>query len=81
MLQDQALKNNLRLTQDQVARYFGVHRPSITHIAQALREKEIINYARSHINILDRQDLEESVCECYQSLKEPSLVEFAETIQ
>lgn len=81
MLQDRAFSNNLRLTQDQIARYLGVHRPSITHIAQALREKEIINYVRSHINILNRQGLESHACECYQTLKEPALVEFAETIQ
>ncbi|MEP6922959.1 MAG: Crp/Fnr family transcriptional regulator [Pyrinomonadaceae bacterium] len=81
MLQDRVLSKDLKLTQDQIARYLGVHRPSITHIAQALRERGIINYVRSRISILNRRGLEKIACECYLAIKEPSMIEFAETIQ
>ena len=69
MLHDRVKTSQLPLTQDQIARYLGVHRPSITHIAQSLREKGAINYVRGFINILNRRPLEKLACECYSVLK------------
>jgi len=70
MLQDRAKNNLLPLTQDRIALHLGVNRPSVTHIAQALRERGIINYVRGYINILNRRGLEDSACECYSVIKE-----------
>jgi len=65
MLDDRCCKNRLILTHEQIAQLLGVHRPSVTCIAQDLRSKEIINYIRGRISILNRKKLEASACECY----------------
>jgi len=66
MLLDRCQKDRLELTHDQISGYLGVHRPSVTHIAQTLREKNIIKYSRGHITVINRQKLENLACECYR---------------
>lgn len=68
MLQDRCGGNRLNLTHEQIAGYLGVNRPSITHITQALREQEIIDYQRGKIFILDRDGLENFACVCYAAV-------------
>ena len=65
MLLERTKENELELTHDQIASYLGVHRPSITHIAQTLREKKIIKYSRGKIFVIDKHKLERAACECY----------------
>jgi len=65
MLTDRVRKNQLPLTQEQISLFLGVHRPSVTLVAQTLREKNLIDYARGKILILDRKGLESAACECY----------------
>lgn len=65
MLDDRCGNDRLVLTHEQIAHFLGVHRPSVTCIAQDLRQNGIIDYCRGRINILDRQKLEMSACECY----------------
>jgi CRP-like cAMP-binding protein len=72
MLDDRCGKNKLVLTHEQIAQMLGVHRPSITCIAQDLRNKGIINYIRGRISILNRKKLEESACECYSVINHKS---------
>lgn len=62
--------NRFHLTHEQIARSIGVHRPSITQIAKSLRDKGIINYNRGEIEILNRRELEDAACECFQQFKE-----------
>lgn len=69
MIADRCGRNNLPLTQEQIAGFLGVHRPSITLITQSLREKGIINYLRGKIAILDKQKLEFTSCDCYSTTK------------
>ena len=69
MLQDRNKTDKVPLTQEQIARLLGVHRPSVTHIAQVLRRRKIINYMRGKISILDRAKLENSACECYEMIR------------
>lgn len=68
MLADRSGENKLVLTHDQIAYFLGVHRPSVTCIAQDLRNNGIIDYMRGRIFILDRQKLEASACECYSAI-------------
>lgn len=68
MIQARKEGNRLPLTQEQIAHSLGVHRPSITHIAQNLREKKIIDYVRGKIIICDNLKLEETACDCYQEI-------------
>ena len=48
----------------------GVRRASVSEVAEKLQEMGFIRYQRGHIAILDRQGLEEYVCECYTVVKE-----------
>ncbi|HEX8736150.1 MAG TPA: Crp/Fnr family transcriptional regulator [Pyrinomonadaceae bacterium] len=70
MLQDRTDDECLRLTQEQIAVCLGINRPTVTNLAQSLKENGIIDYARGCIKIRDRQRLEASACECYQATKE-----------
>lgn len=69
MIQDRKKSNKIALTQEQIARSLGVHRPSLTHIAQNLRAKKIIDYVRGKIYILNRTELENSACACFSELQ------------
>jgi CRP-like cAMP-binding protein len=68
MIQDRKKSNKVPLTQEQIARSLGVHRPSLTHIAQNLRSKKIIDYVRGKIYILNRTELEKSACACFNEI-------------
>lgn len=70
MLDDRAHSDCLRLTQEQIAVCLGINRPTVTNLAQSLKETGIIDYVRGCIRILDRRRLEASACECYQATKE-----------
>ena len=69
MLHDRVRKNQLPLTQEQISLFLGVHRPSVTLVAQTLREKGLIDYTRGKVHILNRQNLENSACECYSVIQ------------
>jgi CRP-like cAMP-binding protein len=69
-LDDRTESECLRLTQEQIAVCLGINRPTVTNLAQSLKENGIIDYVRGCIKILDRKRLEASACECYQATKE-----------
>lgn len=68
MINDRCGHENLPLTQEQIARFLGVHRPSITLITQSLRDQRAIDYVRGKISILDRQKLGNLSCVCYSAV-------------
>jgi CRP-like cAMP-binding protein len=68
MIEDRKKSNKIPLTQEQIARSLGVHRPSLTHIAQNLRAKKIIDYVRGKIYILNRTELEKAACVCFAEI-------------
>ncbi|HEV2803113.1 MAG TPA: Crp/Fnr family transcriptional regulator [Pyrinomonadaceae bacterium] len=68
MIHDRVGDNELPLTHEQIARHLGTRRAGVSEVAQALRERGIIDYGRGHLQILDRAALEASACECYQSI-------------
>jgi CRP-like cAMP-binding protein len=68
MVQDRCGRSTLNLTHEQIARTLGVYRPSITCIAQELRDKGLIDYSRGGISICDREQVEEAACTCYMEL-------------
>lgn len=65
MVHDRVGRNNLRLTQEMMASRVGARRSGITVAARVLQEARAIEYRRGHLYILDREVLEELVCECY----------------
>lgn len=61
--------NSLIMTHDSMAIMLGVRRESITEAASNLQRAGIIAYARGHITVLNRSQLEATVCECYKVVK------------
>jgi len=47
------------------ATLLGVHRPTITHAAQALQRAGLIECGRKRVTIRDRDGLIGASCECY----------------
>lgn len=72
MVQDRCGRRILNLTHEQIARTLGVYRPSITCIAQEMRESKLINYSRGGVVICDRKRIEQSACSCYLEIGYPT---------
>jgi CRP-like cAMP-binding protein len=61
--------NTLSFTQEYLAEMLGVRRTSVTVVAHTLQNAGFIKYARGKIQILDEEALQESACECYQTVR------------
>ena len=57
------------MTQELVASMLGVRRESVTEAAGNLQTAGYIRYRRGHIAVLERDGLEDRVCECYGVVK------------
>ena len=68
MMQDRLKNPKLPLTQEKMARILGANRPSITYIAQNLREFGIIDYRRGILIIKNRTELENRSCGCFAEI-------------
>jgi CRP-like cAMP-binding protein len=67
---DRVKSDQLIMTQELIADMLGVRREGVTVAAGHLQDVGAISYVRGHITILDRQRLEETVCECYRVVKD-----------
>jgi CRP-like cAMP-binding protein len=63
---DRLNSDELVMTHDLIANMLGVRREGVTLAAQKLAAKKLITNNRGTITIIDRQGLEEAVCECYE---------------
>ena len=59
----------LALTHDLIALTLGVRRAGVTEAANGFRNRGVIEYRRGHIQIVDREGLEATACECYSVVK------------
>jgi len=66
---DRIKTDELIMTQELIADMLGVRREGVTVAAGRLQDSGAISYVRGHIKILDRQKLEDTVCECYLVVK------------
>jgi CRP-like cAMP-binding protein len=66
---DRLSTNELTMTQELIANMLGVRREGVTEAAGNLQRAGLIRYSRGRITVLDRQQLEETVCECYAVVK------------
>jgi len=60
------------MTQELIANMLGVRREGVTEAAGRLQKRGVIAYQRGRIEVLDRDALEASSCECYQAVKKES---------
>ena len=70
MTRDRIRADELPLTHHTLARMLGVHRPTISEAAEALRGRGLIAYRRGKIAITDRAGLEEASCEHYAEFRQ-----------
>jgi CRP-like cAMP-binding protein len=66
---DRLDSNKLNMTQELIANMLGVRREGVTDAAGKLQKLGVIQYARGRITVLDRPQLEQLCCECYQVVK------------
>jgi DNA-binding GntR family transcriptional regulator len=65
MTQDRTESGSLPITHDFLATMLGTDRPTVSLAAGVLQRKEIIEYTRGAVTIVNRRKLEDSACECY----------------
>ena len=69
LAQDRVDSGIVAITHDFLATMLGTDRPSVSVAAANLQRKGIIDYTRGAVKILNRKDLEDSACECYQAIQ------------
>ena len=57
------------LTQESMAQMIGARRNSVSLVANTLQQANFIRYSRGHIEIIDREGLCKTSCECYATVK------------
>jgi CRP-like cAMP-binding protein len=68
MSQDRLGGNRVPLTQEFLAHMLGTRRASVTVAAGILQRAGLIKYTRGEVDVVNRLELEDASCECYQSM-------------
>jgi CRP-like cAMP-binding protein len=68
MSQDRLGGDHIPLTQEFLAHMLGTRRASVTVAAGILQKAGLISYRRGQVNVVNRAELENAACECYQSM-------------
>ena len=61
--------DDLLLTQEFISEMLGVRRTSVSVVANTLQQAGFLRYRRGHIRILDLEGMQDTACECYQTVK------------
>jgi len=67
---DQVQRERFPLTQEILGYMLGIRRTGVSAAASTLKRRHIINYNRGVVEILNRQELESTSCECYAVVKQ-----------
>jgi CRP-like cAMP-binding protein len=65
---DLSRSDTLPFTQEFLAQMLGVRRTSVTVVARTLQEAGLFKYTRGRIQIVDPEGMQESACECYDTV-------------
>jgi CRP-like cAMP-binding protein len=68
MIQDRSHSDEIRATQDSLASMLGVRRTTVTLLAISFQQRNIIQYVRGTLTVLDRSGLKRISCECYRGV-------------
>lgn len=60
----------IRLTQQSLAEMLGVQRTTVSGVAKTLEHRGLIRQHHGHVEVIDRDGLEEACCECYQAVED-----------
>jgi CRP-like cAMP-binding protein len=66
---DRAHSDTFRMSHDLLADMLGGTRATVSLAAGSLKRKDLIEYSRGVIHILDFEGLEKAACECYLTVK------------
>ena len=70
MMHNYSESNRLRLTHEMISSMIGTRRAGVTVASLALKERKLIDAGRGWVEVLDRQGLEATACECYQIIRD-----------
>jgi CRP-like cAMP-binding protein len=76
MMDERSRGQPLMLTHQSLSEMLGVRRSAITIAAGQLQTEELIRYARGRIELLSRQGLESTACECHAAAQASYRLEF-----
>src|ERR1700723_4182410 len=68
--QDRLDSGIVPITHDFLATMLGTDRPSVTVAAGLLQTKQILEYKRGSVKIVNRKKLEQFACECYEVVRQ-----------
>ena len=66
---DRVQRSPIPLTQEALAEMLGVQRTTVTAVIKILQQRGLIRYSRGRVEILNRPGIEETACECYDSVE------------
>jgi len=66
---DRSDSDILSLTHEFLSEMLGVQRTTVTSLARALQDSDLVRYRRGRIEIIDRLGLESKACECYEVVR------------
>lgn len=70
MTHDRVNGNEFYLTQEFLSDMLGVHRPGVSLVAATFQQAGFLKYRRGNMEILNREGLEDTCCECYRVVNE-----------